>query len=179
MDRLEIMERHWYNHNRDPFKNQNLFKDQLQRVAHIEPHILSKAVDVLSSEDIFPKIRKLLYQCLTITPQAACGTVDCNICGSMGLVIGVVYVNGSTIMDIISYKQPIKKEGSYTTRVIGRCFCENGKAYERVRENVMGKLVKPDQFLVESAMEKGWPVSFEANRAAQYFNHCTWSWTSD
>ena len=168
MNRLEILERHYYNHNRDPFKNQNLFKDQLQRVASVEPYVLLQAVDMLASADVFPKIAKLLYHCKVLAPKNEPGSVECRTCGSQGLVLSVVWVGQNTSMDIVSYKHNVRKDGTYTTKVIGRCECENGVAYEFCK-NAMGKIVKPDQFLVEGADKNGWTTTFEAQMAAQYF----------
>jgi len=168
VNRLEIMERHWYNHNRDPYKNQNLFKDQLQRVATVEPFVLSQAVDLLSGEDVFPKIKKLLYHCLVLSPKKEPGSVDCRTCGSMGLVLGVVFVKDQLRMDIISYEHTPRSDGNYTTRVIGRCSCENGLAYQFCK-NAMGKVVEPDQYLVKAAEASGTDAAFEAQVAAQYF----------
>jgi len=169
VNRLEIMERHWYNHNRDPYKNKNLFEDQLRRVSHVDEHILLKVVDMLGGEDVFPKIKKVLYHCIVSSPQPEVGTVDCNKCGSNGLILGVVYIEDNVRMDIVSYDHVPKPDGNYTTRILGRCDCENGLAYQLVSDNVMGKIVQPDQFLVDAASEKGWDAAFEANVAAQFF----------
>ena len=166
---LENLEQHWYNHNRIPSKYKELFKNQLQRVSHIAPEILKQAVAVLASEEVFPKIQKLLYHCLVLSPTNDAGSVDCNICGSMGLVLGVVWVRGNSRMDIVSYKQQARPEGHYTTRVIGRCVCDNGLAYQHVKSNVMGKIVQPDQFLVDAAEKNGWDAAFEAQVAAQHY----------
>ena len=171
MDKMDIMRRHWFNHNRDPFKSQNLFTDQLNRVSHVNVHVLAKAVDLLASEDVFPKIKKLLYHCTVLTPQAETGTVDCNICDGMGLVLGVVFVKDGACMDVVSYDHKVRYDGNYSTRIIGRCECENGLAYQHVNETALGKVVNPDQFQVDAANDKGWSASFEASQAAIHFNH--------
>ena len=169
VNRLEIMERHWYNHNRDPYKNKNLFEDQLRRVSHIDEHVLSKAVELLAGEDVFPKIKKVIYHSMVLSPKTEVGTVDCNKCGSNGLIIGVVFIKDNINMDVVSYDHVPRPDGNYTTRIVGRCDCENGRAYELVNGNVMGKIVQPDQFLVNAAAKNGWDATFEANVAAQHF----------
>jgi len=169
VSKLEVLERHWFNHNRDPFKNKGLFEHQLKELANVDEGILTQAVTILSGEDVFPKLKKLLQQCTALKPQDNLGSIECNSCGSMGLVLGVVWTFEGTHMDVLSYDQKVRPDGNYTTRIIGRCKCENGLAYQFVKTNIMGKLVAPDQYLIDGAYKNGWDVNFEATMAAQYF----------
>ena len=177
MDRVEIMQRHFYNFNRDPFSAQNLFKDQLSRVSDVDIQILNKAVDDLGMTDgPLPQINKLLAMCYQLTPKPQIGTAPCNICDSIGLVLGVFFCKGDTKMDVVSYSQTVRKDGLYTTSIIGRCKCDNGRAYEQVYGNQMGRIVSPLNFLLHASEEKGWSSNFEAGQCALYYNRKAREW---
>jgi hypothetical protein len=171
VNKVDLMNRHFLDFNKDPFKLKSLFDDRMQLVSEYDVYALSIAVKKLAMEDVFPKPNRLVYECMLATPKAEAGTVACNICDGIGLVIGVVYMCDGVTMDIVSYDIEVKEKGNYATRVLGRCRCENGLAYQLVKGNVMGRAVDADSFLVSAAADKGWSASFEASQAALHFNN--------
>ena len=121
--RYEAIEKLFLAFNREPTKNRTLVDNYMESLRSIDIDILIQAIDhLIMNTDRFPRWIEIQSYCNNQRMSIKKESVDCDICGSIGVIYGMFFDG----IEIYSDGFIPDRNGYFYSAIKGCCECDNG-----------------------------------------------------
>ena len=168
INRVTEWENQCWNYNKPPEKNFQLIQHCVEQTRHIPADELARALKESREESAYmPPLQKVISLWEANRPKAVkFKHVPCDICNGVGKVFSPQFrFDVADFMDIASLDMKPRANGTYISRCIGRCTCDNGSLYAS-REM---PIAKPMQWIIDLAKEQDCSCDFMSDEICRHY----------